>query len=127
MPGGDRTEPLGAGPMSGRGAGFCRGYARAGRADPAPWQGQGRGFGGGRGWRRGGAGGRGWRHRFFAAGVPGRARDERWSQQPAAGDEQEWLATRARQLEGELEEVRARLAGLEKAGAWRKGEAGTAS
>jgi len=26
MPGGDRTGPIGAGPMTGRGAGYCAGY-----------------------------------------------------------------------------------------------------
>ena len=121
MPGGDRTGPLGAGPMSGRGAGFCRGYGRAGWANPAPWQRQGRGFGRGRGRARGGPGGYGWRHRFYATGVPGWARDERWSERPAAGTEQEWLATRVQQLEGELEEVRTRLADLTGPAAGREG------
>jgi hypothetical protein len=72
MPGGDRTGPIGAGPLTGRGAGFCRGYTVPGYANP--WIGggfgRGRGFGGSYG--RGG-GGRGWRHRFYATGVPGRA------------------------------------------------------
>ena len=112
MPGGDRTGPLGAGPTSGHGAGFCRGSERAGWANPAPWQKQGRGFGLGRGRERGGPGGFGWRHRFCATGVPGWARDERGSDRPAAGTEQEWLATRAQRLEGELVDVRARLADL---------------
>lgn len=61
MPGGDRTGPMGAGPRTGRGAGYCSG-------SPAP------GFvraGFGRG-RRGG--GRGWRNMFFATGLTGRQR-----------------------------------------------------
>lgn len=32
MPGGDRTGPMGAGPMTGRGAGFCAGNTVAGYA-----------------------------------------------------------------------------------------------
>jgi hypothetical protein len=30
MPGGDRTGPMGEGPMTGRGAGFCTGNSQAG-------------------------------------------------------------------------------------------------
>lgn len=51
MPGGDGTGPVGMGPMTGRAAGFCAGYAVAGYANPVG----GRGFGG---W------GRGLGHRF---------------------------------------------------------------
>ena len=49
MPRGDRTGPLGQGPMTGRGLGDCSGYERSG------WFGGGfgRGFGAGRGFRRG--------------------------------------------------------------------------
>lgn len=48
MPRGDKTGPMGAGPMSGRGAGFCNGFQTAG------FQNTGRGFGCGRafGFRR---------------------------------------------------------------------------
>lgn len=63
MSGGDRTGPAGRGPMTGRGAGVCAGYAMPGTMNP----GRGRGFGG----SGCGRGGRGWRHRFYAAGVPG--------------------------------------------------------
>jgi len=75
MPAGDRTGPLGMGPMTGRGAGYCGGSGMPGWSNPMP----GRGFGLGR--MRGGAwggrgGGGGWRHRnwFYATGVPGWAR-----------------------------------------------------
>lgn len=63
MPGGDRTGPLGHGPMTGRGAGFCAGYAAPGYSTPA--FGRGRGFGGG---------GRGRRTMYYATGLPGWAR-----------------------------------------------------
>lgn len=51
MPFGDKTGPLGQGPMTGRGRGFCAGNAVPGRSNPAPGFGMGRGGGGGRGRR----------------------------------------------------------------------------
>ena len=44
MPGGDRTGPMGMGPMTGRGAGYCAGYPNVN-----PGRGLGRGLGRGRG------------------------------------------------------------------------------
>ena len=69
MPFGDGTGPLGLGPMTGRGAGFCAGFARPGFANPIPgrWFGVGFGaplgfrFGRGLGLGRGRGWGRGWR------------------------------------------------------------------
>lgn len=59
MPFGDGTGPTGVGPMTGRGAGFCAGYAVPGRDNFAP----------GRACRRPGA--RGWRNRYYATGLTG--------------------------------------------------------
>jgi len=73
MPLGDRTGPLGLGPMTGRAAGFCAGYPVPGYLNPIPgrgWFGVGRGgfprggergrtFGGGFGFGRGRGRGRG--------------------------------------------------------------------
>jgi len=73
MPRGDRTGPRGAGPMTGRAAGYCAGYPMPGYMNPVP----GRGFGSGRG-----GGGHGWRHWFYATGLPGWAR---FGQAPAWG------------------------------------------
>lgn len=56
MPRGDRTGPAGAGPMSGRGAGFCAGYQTTG------FQNSGGGFG------RGCGRGFGFRNRFVQPG-----------------------------------------------------------
>jgi len=58
MPRGDRTGPWGAGPMTGRVAGYCAGYSVPGYLNPVG--GYGRGFG--RGWGRGY--GRGWGRGF---------------------------------------------------------------
>jgi hypothetical protein len=71
MPRGDRTGPMGMGPLSGRGAGYCAGYDMPGHANPG--FGRGFGMGRGRGFRGGGygGGGWGWRNRYWATGVPG--------------------------------------------------------
>ena len=64
MPGGDGTGPGGLGPMTGRAAGYCAGYAVPGYMNPIG----GRGFGAfGRG-RGGGWGRRNW---FYATGLTG--------------------------------------------------------
>jgi len=80
MPAGDRTGPMGQGPMTGRGAGFCAGFGVPGYANwpglggflsrfrpfglfgrgAAPVAGFRRGRGRGRGSGRGGGRGRGW-------------------------------------------------------------------
>ena len=62
MPGGDRTGPMGMGPMTGRAAGYCAGVAVPGFMS-APG---GRGFGG-----RGGGRGGGRRNWFYATGLTG--------------------------------------------------------
>jgi hypothetical protein len=73
MPGGDRTGPLGMGPMTGRAAGYCAGYAVPGYMNPVP----GRGFfgrGRGRGWFGRGMGrgfGRGRGMGYFGGASPG--------------------------------------------------------
>jgi hypothetical protein len=57
MPGGDRTGPMGLGPMTGRAAGYCAGYPVPGYMNPSGGRlglGFGRGHGRARGfaWRR---------------------------------------------------------------------------
>ncbi len=70
MPGGDRTGPMGLGPMTGRAAGYCAGSGVPGTANPLP--GRGYGYGGGFwGWGRGRGGGRGRRGWFYARGFAG--------------------------------------------------------
>ncbi|MCK4655422.1 MAG: DUF5320 domain-containing protein [candidate division Zixibacteria bacterium] len=71
MPGGDRTGPSGAGPMTGRGVGICAGYDVPGYMNPAFGRGVGRGWGRGFGRGSGMGGGRGWRHQYYATGLPG--------------------------------------------------------
>ena len=53
MPRGDRTGPMGSGPMTGRGMGYCGGFTGPGFMSPGPGYGFGRGGGFGRGLGRG--------------------------------------------------------------------------
>jgi hypothetical protein len=87
MPGGDRTGPMGLGPMTGRGTGYCAGEPGPGSANGPG--GRGRGFGGGGGRRR-----RGRRNRFNATGLTGRQQAE--AGVPASGDSQEAVSSEAR-------------------------------
>ena len=112
MPAGNRTGPMGMGPMTGRGAGYCSGYDMPGYANPGP----GRAFR--MGWGAGGGGGRGWRHRnwYYATGVPGWAR---WGYAPCAAaptreQETEMLKSQADWLKQQLDEIGQRLEELEK-------------
>ena len=52
MPRGDETGPNGAGPMTGRGAGYCVGYSVPGYTNPVGGYGRGWGRGRGRGFGR---------------------------------------------------------------------------
>jgi hypothetical protein len=101
MPAGDRTGPLGAGPMTGLGAGYCAGYAAPGFASWGSGRGLGRGFGGG---------GRGWRHMFYATGLPGWMRT---SAAPMPEQELTMLKARAEDLKNQLDAINQRLAALE--------------
>jgi len=104
MPRGNGTGPMGMGPMTGRGAGFCAGFAVPGYANPI---GYGFGFGRGRGFRR----------MFYATGLP---RWARFGTQNANGayfasdaDEKEFLKRQAKFLENQLDDVKKRLDELE--------------
>jgi hypothetical protein len=113
MPGGDRTGPVGMGPMTGRGAGFCAGYSMPGYANPVGGRGcfgRGRGFG-----MRGG--GRGWRNQFYATGLPGWARAGYSAGLPAeltAEQEQQDLKQQAQYLRDSLDAINKRIEELEK-------------
>ena len=64
MPGGNRMGPMGQGPMTGRGMGWCGGAnARVDMPPRGPWVGMGRGGGRGGGWRH--------RHWYHATGLTG--------------------------------------------------------
>ncbi len=124
MPGGDRTGPMGMGPMTGRAAGYCAGYPVPGFMNPFG----GRGFGGG-GWGRGfgrgfGRGwGRGWSRGwgFGAYGYPAWGGGFGYGAVPvamptptaASGIELDTLKAQAEYFENSLGEIKKRIEELE--------------
>lgn len=116
MPGGDRSGPMGQGPVTGRGLGFCTGYESAGFTKGAGY-GSGRRFGMGRGMRYGrGGGGRGsgrmGAYGFSQWGMPG------YPQAPSMTKEDEirLLKSHAEELGRSQRDIEKRLKELEKEG-----------
>ena len=113
---GDGTGPNGAGPMTGRGAGYCAGYSVPGYANPAVGGGY-RGFGRGRGWGRGfgrgyGRGfGRGWGASNYGYGA---APVAPYVPAVSAGQEADILKNEAKALENEIKAINDRIKVLEK-------------
>jgi hypothetical protein len=98
--------------------GYCAGYSAPGfmNAGPGLGLGMGRGFGGG---------GRGWRNWYYATGLPGWARAgwlpafgqppvAPYGAGPAAVDEAEVLKAQAEYFERALDDIKTRLAELER-------------
>lgn len=119
MPRGNGTGPVGMGPMTGRAAGYCAGYAMPGFANPIPGRGLGMGAGQGRG---GGGGGRGRRNMFYATGLPGWMRFGENAgpsasaapiQKPNPEVEKQALAKQAEFLQSQLDSIKKRLAEFE--------------
>jgi hypothetical protein len=117
MPRGDGTGPFGAGPMTGRAAGYCAGFDMPGYANPIPGRGMGMGFGRGRGFVGfGRGGGRGHRHWFYATGLPGWMRFGAYGapyQKLDPEAEKQMLKSQADALEAELESIKKRLGEIE--------------
>ncbi|HHW12946.1 MAG TPA: DUF5320 domain-containing protein [Firmicutes bacterium] len=98
MPKGDGTGPLGIGPMTGRGLGFCAGFGTSGYVNPGFGAGFGRGCG--RGW--------GFRRIYGSMAAPGLGP----AGFPVFGSEEaekEYLNRQAKVLENQLEQVKKRL------------------
>lgn len=111
MPRGDRTGPDGRGPMTGRGAGLCRGndspgYTSSGGGRFAGFRRMREGFGGRR---------RGCRNMFYATGLPGWMR---FNGDTAGSRENEiqHLKSQADFLNRSLDAVNKRLSEMEKTG-----------
>jgi len=104
MPGGDRTGPMGQGPMTGRAAGFCAGYRNPGYSNSR----YGRGFGRfrGQGFGRGywGRGRRFWYTEYDNMPYP----------QPNKEDEKAYLENLVKDLEDELKSVKEKIKNLSK-------------
>ncbi|MBN1647442.1 MAG: DUF5320 domain-containing protein [Spirochaetales bacterium] len=103
MPGGDRTGPAGAGPMTGRAAGYCRGGAQPGYASSFfprgrrfPGVFRGRGFG--------------MRQRFFGNDP---LYYHRTHKPLGSAEEAEFLRNQAQNLREDLADIDARISELE--------------
>jgi len=105
MPGGDRTGPIGRGPMTGRRMGYCAGFGAPGPLYPGEPSGL------GRAWGSWGGAGRGWRHGLQTVGRPGWMRFFGW--QPTKEQELEALKAQAEWLSGQIEAVRGRIDEIE--------------
>jgi hypothetical protein len=118
MPGGDGTGPMGMGPMTGRAAGYCAGYAVPGFMNPMP----GRGFGG-RGMGFGRGRGRGWRAAAWGYPAAAYAPAAAFPPYGAAAyappmtqeDELQALRTQSDYFASALEEIRKRIDELQAA------------
>lgn len=119
MPRGNRTGPMGMGPMTGRAGGYCGGFGMPGYANPAPGPGAGIGFGWGRGFA---GGGRAWRNMFYATGRPGWRRFGGYGApsgypvpypKPDPEFEKQAMKDQAEILQAELELIKKRLAEVE--------------
>ena len=111
MPRGNRTGPRGAGPRTGRGAGFCSGYDTPGFSNPGL---RGGGFGGG-GFGFGGRGGRGWRNMYYATGQPGWVRGGFTPPPPPTAEEEvNLLQNEASWLKEQLDAINQRIAQMGK-------------
>ena len=109
MPGGDRTGPMGNGPLTGGGFGFCGGDSNTRRFSRSGFGGRQSGFGRGRGWR----------NRFWATGRTTwqRAADLVDPIRPGnVAAERSDLQQETAALESELQRLRARIEELETSG-----------
>jgi len=123
MPRGDRTGPLGFGPMTGRGAGFCAGYDTPGYLNAYGGR-SGAGFGRGMGYNAFrpmpgmGGRGRGRMNMYYATGIPGWARygyapiTQPYippASKPSPDEEMEYLKELAVNLKSQMEWVEERI------------------
>ena len=100
MPGGDRTGPLGRGPMTGRAIGYCAGFSHPGYSNFGNARGIGRGLG--RGFGRGFLGRRMfWRgyNPIYQEDFPPLSKD----------DQKSYLENLVKDLEEELKDIRERI------------------
>jgi len=119
MPRGDRTGPMGSGPMTGRGMGYCAGYPGPGFMVPGPGLGFGRGFGMGRGMgggmgrgMGGGMGrGMGYNPAFQTSGMPPSSPS---MSQLSPEEELQYLKQQAEYLRQQTENISKRITELEK-------------
>ncbi|NMB34056.1 MAG: DUF5320 domain-containing protein [Clostridium sp.] len=100
MPRGDGTGPAGRGAMTGRGRGYCTGFAGPGCVDNDVGYGRGRGFFG--------------RMRNYAFGAGRQRFGYPYNNPGFQTDEKEYLSGQVRALEGQLKQAKERLGELDK-------------
>ncbi|MBN1794008.1 MAG: DUF5320 domain-containing protein [Candidatus Omnitrophica bacterium] len=116
MPGGDRTGPMGMGPMTGRGAGYCAGYSMPGYMNPVSGRGA---FGFGRGWGRGFGRGRGmgrgfgWRWAAYPYGYGYPYSPAPYAAEVTPQQEADMLKAQARVMQDEINVLNQRINELE--------------
>ena len=98
MPRGDRTGPMGMGPMTGRKAGYCNGFTDSGDLRSVPQR-----FACGIGRRQGR------RRMCVKTGLPGWMHVENSASSEAGFDENSFLQCQAEYLELQLEEIKRRM------------------
>ncbi|MBN1382169.1 MAG: DUF5320 domain-containing protein [Deltaproteobacteria bacterium] len=114
MPGGNRTGPAGMGPMTGRAAGYCAGYAVPGFANPIPGRGYGLGFGRGMGFGFRGGRGRRWSVPYAGYGYGyGAPYAVPFGAAPTRQEEIAALQEEAKYLENALQDIHKRISDLE--------------
>lgn len=117
MPRGDRTGPEGAGPVTGRGLGYCTGHPAPGYMNPFPGRGMGRGFGYGKGMGMGmafprGRGARGMPP--FRGYTPAQTpMAEPYPYAPSKEEELSMLKNQAEYFKSHLDEIQKRIETLE--------------
>jgi hypothetical protein len=118
MPAGDRTGPMGQGPVTGRKLGYCAGFDSPGftkgmGAGMGRGGGMGRGMGYGRGMGRAAGFGRGmgW---GFNSPYPGNIHGYPWMQSMSREDEIKLLKSEADMLKRSQKEIEKRMGELEK-------------
>ena len=110
MPRGDRTGPIGMGPMTGRQMGICTGYPESYFRSDNPYYGSGQGMGFRRGFNRGMGFGRG-----FNRGRGGFGGYWGYPSQPfKQQDEAAYLEMQAKDIEEDLTRIKSRLEELKK-------------
>jgi len=105
MPGGDGTGPVGRGPRTGRGGGYCAGYPAPSYMSSA---------GGGGFWGRGRGVGWGRCHWYYATGLPFWARvAQGFFGAPTAEQERDALRQQSQQLQDSLNAINRRIEDLD--------------
>ncbi len=116
MPGGDRTGPVGMGPMTGRAAGYCAGFGAPGYTSPVPGSGLGfsRGRGRGFGWRAWGCR-PGFGNPWYGAAMPmDTSYAASWGARSLSREEElDYLRNQAGALQQELDTIKARVTEIE--------------